>query len=272
MLRAMAMVRWLVLLLASSTAFAAPRVLVAPAGEHDAAVRRGLAAVAGLDVATPAATLELVEAASASGLTCQPADTLCWQRLGTLGGFDTVVVVLPDRVVVQAATVVQAERLVGPASVDNAVRRAFQATSAMVLTVDPPEATITFDGAPATTVIDGVSPGSHRLEATAPGRAPTVLDVVLPAGVVTRQNVQLAVPSSSSALPTAGVVTVGVGGAVALAGIAVGAVGEVAGNGACTSVSTGICEVGRWGWIAAIGGGAVGLVGAGLFALGNAAD
>jgi hypothetical protein len=242
-----------------------------PAGEHDAAVRRGLAAVAGLDVATPSATAELVEAASASGLTCAPADTLCWQRLGTLGGFDTVVVVMPDRVVVQAATVVQAERLEGPASVDNAVRRAFQAASAMVLTVDPPDATITFDGAPAGTIVDGVSPGSHRLEATAPGRAPAVLNVVLPAGLVTRQNVQLGVPtSSSSALPTAGVVTLGVGGALALAGIALGTVGEVAGGGACTSASDGICEVGRWGWIAAIGGGAVGLVGAGLFAIGSA--
>lgn len=270
MLRVMAMVRWMVLLLASSTAFAAPRVLVAPAGEHDAEVRRGLTGVAGLDVATASATLELVEAASASGLTCEPADTLCWQRLGTLGGFDTVVVVMPDRVVVQAATVAQAERLAGPASVENAVRRAFLATSAVVLTAEPSDAVVTFDGAPAGSIIDGVAPGKHRIEATAPGRLPVVVDVVLPAGQVTRQNVHLGEPAVSSPLPTAGIVTLGVGGAVALAGIAVGTVGEVAGSGACTTASTGLCEVGRWGWIAAIGGGAVGLVGAGLMALGSA--
>jgi hypothetical protein len=244
-------------------------VLVAPAGEHDAEVRRGLADVAGLDVATASATIELVEAASASGLTCEPADTLCWQRLGTLGGFDTVVVVMPDRVVVQAATVVQAERLAGPSSVDNAVRRAFLATSAIVLTAEPPDAVVTFDGTPAGSIIDGVAPGRHRIEATAPGRSPVVVDVVLPAGQVTRQNVHLG-ERASSLLPTAAVVTLGVGGAVALAGIAVGTAGELGGNGACTTASTGLCDVGRWGWIAAIGGGAVGLVGAGLFAIGSA--
>ena len=71
--------------------------------EKDAAVRDAIAIVGVNDVGTTTATNELIEAASASGLACSAVDVACWHRLGTLGGYDSVILVTDNGVIVHVA-------------------------------------------------------------------------------------------------------------------------------------------------------------------------
>ncbi len=267
-------------LLASTTVFATPLLLVP--GSEDAAVRSALdavAAAAAVEVASPAATTELLNAASASGLTCPAADVACWQQLGSLGGFQTVVVVTADAVVVATpmVTTTAPRLLAGTEGLGPAVRRAFLQRAALQLAVDVADATISVDGVSVSVaVVDDLVPGAHVVAVDAVGYVPLSREIVLAGGAVERPVLILSPlsPSSSSSsssspspLFIAGVGALGVGGAVALGAIGFAGYSEQAANGTCTASSTGVCDNARTGWLLAIGGGAVGLVGLGLTAL-----
>ena len=261
-------------LLASTTVFATPLLLVP--GSEDAAVRSALdavAAAAAVEVASPAATTELLNAASASGLTCPAADVACWQQLGSLGGFQTVVVVTADAVVVATpmVTTTAPRLLAGTEGLGPAVRRAFLQRAALQLAVDVADATISVDGVSVSVaVVDDLVPGAHVVAVDAVGYVPLSREIVLAGGAVERPVLilsPLSPSSSSSSLFIAGVGALGVGGAVALGAIGFAGYSEQAANGTCTASSTGVCDNARTGWLLAIGGGAVGLVGLGLTAL-----
>ncbi len=256
-------------LLASTSSAAGGRVLVVPAGAEDAAARAAVNALADVDVADPAATAELIEAASASGLTCGAVDAGCWARLGSLGGYHSVMLVTAEAVIVQGATTTNAPRLVaGFAGLAPAVRRAFGRAAALQLTVETPGAVVTVDGVEAAVVVDDLAVGQHLIEAHAPGYAPVSLSVDLAGGSVSQRALRLTPEvEGSSPLLMASLITMGVGGAAAVVGIAAGTYGKLDADGACNAEAHGSCDLARSGWWLAIGGGAVVVVGAVLFAV-----
>lgn len=148
----------------------------------------------------------------------------------------------------------------------------------MQVTVEPAGAVVLVDGVEADgveaggVVVDDLVPGAHVVEARADGFAPASITVDIAAGIVSPQALRLepvaaiSSSSSSSSLRLASFVTMGIGGVAALGGIGVGMYGEVAGA-PCYATSHGVCDVGRAGWLVAIGGGAVVAVGAVLFGL-----
>ena len=129
--------------------------------------------------------------------------------------------------------------------------------AALQLAVDVADATISVDGVSVSVaVVDDLVPGAHVVAVDAVGYVPLSREIVLAGGAVERPVLILSPlsPSSSSSSSSLG--------AIGFAGYS-----EQAANGTCTASSTGVCDNARTGWLLAIGGGAVGLVGLGLTAL-----
>lgn len=240
------------------------RVVLVP-GADDVEARSALATVAGIEVVAADGTTELIDAAVASGFECPPLDETCWLRTANLGGYDAAVLVTATEVVVATARgSTRAPRFLQLAP---AVRRAFAQRSALAINVGVADAAILVDGANAIdgTVVDDLLPGQHTIAVSAPAQAPMTTTIDLPPGAVVTPDLTLSSVATSSSGPSplfiAGVSTLGVGVVAAGIGATVGAVNELAANGECHAGAGGPCDAAGLGWITAIGGGAVAVVG-----------
>lgn len=137
----------------------------------DAVVRQRLDAV-GMGQLSTSETSELLATVEASGLVCLVGDATCWLRVAQLAGYDTVVLVTEDELVMNSpAGTKRVPRLVpGAAGIEGAVGRLVGAGGAIVVAVDPATAIVSVDGVVGSGLpFDGVAPGTHLVEAVGPG-------------------------------------------------------------------------------------------------------
>jgi hypothetical protein len=206
-------ISWCLVALWALPVVAGSKVLVAPSSPWELSLRTSCALIPDVEVASPEATLGLVDDARSVGLTCPANDAACWLRIAVLGGYDQALLLVDDRVVLISATATQTTAIDRRESeaFTAAIRRLFKLEGAVRIVVQPeleaaPKgdrgAVRSLDGAPVGSgIVDGVAAGPHRVVVVAPGFSPAEADVVVVAGEVAEVTVTLT-PGASTPSPT----------------------------------------------------------------------